>query len=112
MDPGLSVLLVGCFVGAAAWSAALWWDRMPVAKPLALVVPGPADAEPHMLTLLGPDGRPNPLHYENFPNYPTALLRQRELFRKGSASVICHAESGELRVDLAAWLGPYGRISF
>ncbi|MBC7953261.1 MAG: hypothetical protein H7Z12_15750 [Rhodospirillaceae bacterium] len=109
MDPG--VLLVGFFVGAAVWSMALWWDRMPVAEPNT-TIPAPGDGEPHTLTLLGPDGRPNPMHYETFPNYPTALARQRELSRRGSHSVISHAESGAIRLDLAAWLGPYGRIGF
>ncbi|MBX9635688.1 MAG: hypothetical protein K2X44_11965, partial [Magnetospirillum sp.] len=111
MDPGLSFLLVMGFVGAAVWSMALWWDRAPVAEPL-LLVPGPGDSEPHTLTLLGPDGRPNPLHYESFPNYLAALTRQRELSRRGHDSVVSHAGSGAIRVDLAAWLGPYGRIGF
>lgn len=111
MDSGLSVLLVGCVVGAAVWVAAAWWDRGPVTEPLPSV-PSPSDSEPHTLTLLGPDGRPNPLSYETFPNYAAALTRQRELSRRGRDSVVSHAESGRIRVDLAAWLGAYGRIGF
>lgn len=110
MDPGLSLLLVVCFV-AAAWSTTRWWNRMPAAEPL-LIVQVPGDTEPHTLTMVGANGRPNPLHYERFPNYPTALARQRELASCGRASVVSHAETGAIRIDLAAWLGPYARIGF
>jgi len=109
MDPSLSMLLLVSVVGVAAFSATAWWDRIPVLQPV--VVPGPNDQEPHTLTLVGPDGRPNPMSYERFADYPAALARQRELARKGTNSVVFHAESGEVRIDLAAWLGPYGRIN-
>jgi len=108
MDP-VCMLLVTSIIGVAAFTATAWWDRIPVARPL--VVPGPNDHEPHTLTLIGPDGRPNPMSYERFADYPQALSRQQELARKGFNSVVFHAETGEIRIDLAAWLGPYGRIT-
>ena len=110
MDPSsFSMLLVVSIVGVAAFTATAWWDRIPVLQPV--VVPSPRDHEPHFLTMMGPDGRPNPMSYERFTDYPGALKRQRELARKGTDSLVFHAETGEMRIDLAAWLGPYGRMS-
>ncbi len=108
MDP-VCMLLVATIVGVAAFTATAWWDRIPVAQPI--VVHGPLDGEPHTLTVFGPDGRPNPMNYERFTDYPAALARQRDLARRGLDSVVFHTETGEVRIDLAAWLGPYGRIT-
>lgn len=109
MDPTFGMMLVTVVLGVAAWSLTLWWLRepQPATAPPPLL---PMDAEPHTVTVLGPDGRPNPLHYERLPSYAAALSRQRELARVGHPSIIAHAESGQLRFDLSAWLGPYGRI--
>lgn len=109
MDPTYGMLLVSAVLGVAAWSLTLWWLRetRPV---VAVPPPQPMDTEPHTLTVLGPDGRPNPLQYERLPTYAAALARQRDLARHGRASIIAHADSGQVRLDLAAWLGPYGRI--
>lgn len=111
MDPAVSLVLVGCFVAVAAWSVAVWWERGPAPEPVMIVVPGPHDGEPHTLTLLGPNGQPIPSSYEHFADYPSALARQRALDRRGRASVVFHTETGEVRVDVSAWLGPYGRIT-
>lgn len=109
MDPTYAMVLVSVVLGVAAWSLTLWWLRE--TRPLTATPPQlPMDAEPHTLTVLGRDGRPNPLHYERLPTYAAALARQRDLARQGRASVIAHAESGQVRLDIAAWLGPYGRI--
>lgn len=111
MDPTFSMVVVTAIVGVTAWTLTLWWLREPQrpTTPPALVFP--MDREPHTLTVLGPDGRPNPLHYERLPNYAAAQTRQRELARTGRSSIIAHAESGEVRLDLSAWLGPYCRIT-
>lgn len=111
MDPTLSMMVVTAIVGVAAWSLTLWWLREPQRAAAPPVAIRPMDREPHTVTVLGPDGRPNPLHYERLPTYAAAQTRQRELARSGRASVIAHAESGEIRIDLSAWLGPYGRIT-
>lgn len=109
MDPTYGMWLVIAVLGVAAWSLTLWWLREP--RPVAAAPPQqPMDDEPHTLTMLGANGRPNPLRYERLPTYAAALARQRDLARQGHASVIAHAESGQVRLDLAAWLGPYGRI--
>jgi hypothetical protein len=113
MDPALSMWLVLAVMGVAAWTLTLWWLREPgpLPAPQARTV-RPIDGDPHTLTPLGPNGRPNPLHYERFPCYALALARQRELALHGHASVVRHADSGEVRIDLAGLLEPYERISF
>lgn len=110
MEPTLVMAAACAIIGAAAWSLTLWWLREP--PPLAPPAPPrlPMDREPHTLTVLGRDGRPNPLHYERLPDYPSAQARQRDLARQGKACVIAHADSGQVRLDLSAWFGPYGRI--
>lgn len=108
--PTFSMMLVTAVIGAAAWSLTLWWLREPQTAPPP--PSGPLDADPHTVTVLGPDGRPNPLHYERVPTYAAALAYQRELDRQGHASIIAHADSGQVRVDWSAWLGPYGRVGF
>lgn len=109
MDPTLGMMLVSAVAGAAAWTVTLWWLREPQPAPSPPLL-SPMDGEPHTITMLGPDGRPNPLRYERLPNYPAALARQRELSRRGVNSIIAHAESGQIRMDIAAWLGPYARL--
>lgn len=99
-------LMVVAMVGLAALAAALRW-REPLRRPQTVTGRRPIDGEPHTLTFLGADGRPNPLRYEIFPDYPAALTRQRELFRNGEASVVIHAESGEVRIDVANMFGPF-----
>ncbi|MCR6633099.1 MAG: hypothetical protein NVV74_25345 [Magnetospirillum sp.] len=112
MDSALGMVLVYAVMGVAAWTLTVWWLGEPRARPAPRVAARPTDAEPHTLTLLGPSGRPNPLRYERFPCYAAALARQRELARQGRASVVVHADSGEVRLDMAGLLEPYGRISF
>jgi hypothetical protein len=113
MDPALSMWLVYAVMGVAAWTLTLWWLREPGAMPAPPAMAArPIDADPHTLTLIAPNGRPNPLHYERFPTYALALARQRELALHGHPSIVRHADSGEVRVDLAGLLEPYERISF
>lgn len=80
-------------------------------QPLPQPAPRRFDGEPHILTRVGSDGRANPGAYERFPDYPSALSRQRELVGRGIPAVVTHAESGEVRLDLAQLLGPFHRIS-
>ncbi len=109
MEPTLGMMLVCAVAGAAAWSLTLWWLRDP--RPAPVAVPRhPMDHDPHTVTVLGPSGRPNPMQYERLPNYAAARQRERELARQGKSCVIVHADSGMVRLDLSAWLGPYGRI--
>lgn len=109
MDPAFGMALATAVIGVAAWTLTLWWLRDP-APPAAVQPRCPIDTEPHTVTVLGPDGRPNPLRYERVPTYAAALARQRDLARQGQACIIAHADSGQVRIDLSAWLGPYGRI--
>lgn len=74
--------------------------------------PRPIDAEPHTLTMLGRNGRPNPAAYELHPDLDAALARQRELARKGRDCLISHTATGELRIDLNDVLGPWRGIRF
>lgn len=106
--PTFSMMVVTAVAGAAAWSLTLWWLREPQPAPPPS---GPLDADPHIVTVLGPGGHPNPLKYERVPTYAAALARQRELDRHGHASIITHADSGQVRMDWSIWLGPYHRIS-
>lgn len=103
MDPSF---FMGCgciIIGAAAWSLTLWWlDGSPPPSP----PPPPQDLEPHTVTVLGRDGRINPARYERLPDYAAARLRQRELAGQGVDSVIVHADSGQARLDLSAWMWP------
>lgn len=109
MDPTLDMMLVSAVAGVAAWTLTLWWLREP--QPVPQPPPQlPMDREPHTITMLGPDGRPNPLRYERLPTYAAALTRQRELSRQGHACIIAHADTGQIRLDLSAWLGPYARM--
>lgn len=111
MDPTLVMVVVTAIVGVAAWTLTLWWLRDPPPSTHDPVAPRPMDREPHTITVLGCNGRPNPLQYERLPTYAAARTRQRELARQGKACVIAHADSGEVRIDLSAWFGPYGRLS-
>lgn len=87
------------------------------ARPRAAVAPPPRetmhpfDGEPHTLMMIAASGRPNPLAYENFPNYPAALTRQRELLKCGRDCVVTHSDSGAVRVDVSLVLSPYQKIS-
>lgn len=90
-------------IGAAAWRLTWWWLReTPPAPPARR---HPLDDSPHIVTVLGAHGRPNPLQYERLPDYRTAQARQRELTRQGRACVVTHADSGQIRHDLPGWLG-------
>ncbi|HLO77992.1 MAG TPA: hypothetical protein VK196_16175 [Magnetospirillum sp.] len=111
MDQTLGMVVATAIIGVAAWTLTLWWLREPQRSPTPTLLPArPMDGEPHTLTVLGSSGRPNPLQYERLPTYAAALTRQRELARLGKACIITHSESGEVRIDLSAWLGPYGRL--
>lgn len=106
-----SLLVAGGAVAAASIAMALRWQHDFPRGP-APIVPRPFDDQPHTLTMVGPDGRLNPLRYETFPTYRTALAHQHKLARKGQACVVTHADSGEVRVDIAGMLGPFGRIYY
>jgi|AGTN01.3.fsa_nt_gi hypothetical protein len=106
-----SLLVAGGAVAAASVAMVLRWQHDFPRGP-APIVPRPFDDQPHTLTMVGPDGRLNPLHYETFPDYRAALARQHKLARLGRASVVTHVESGEVRVDVAGMLGPFGRIYY
>ncbi|HTH17928.1 MAG TPA: hypothetical protein VL974_14820 [Magnetospirillum sp.] len=112
MDSSIVMMVVSAVVGVAAWTLTLWLLRENAPTPVPMPLPRPQDREPHTLTHLGADGRPNPAHYERFPTYQAALLRQRELTRRGRDSIITHSDSGEVRVDLSVWFGPFGRMPF
>lgn len=112
MDPTFVMAAACGIIGLAAWTLTLWWLRDPQQAAARPPARHPMDHEPHTLTVLGRDGRLNPLQYERLPSYAAAQARQRELAHQGKASVIAHAESGQIRMDLAAWLGPYARIGF
>ncbi len=114
MDAGLSPLAFGVFNGIiflAVWLVIVRWDHLPTPRPAPMVTHGPLDRDPHTVTLMGQNGRPNPSDYEWFPNYRAALLRQRELIRKGLDCIVTHAASGAVRVDIGQMLCPYHRIS-
>ncbi len=87
-----------------------WRDLFASALPAAAPA-DPRDGDRHVLTLLGPDGRPNPARYELHDDYPSALARQRDLATRGQGSVVRHAETGATRVDLDI-LETYRRIAF
>ncbi|MCR6629242.1 MAG: hypothetical protein NVV74_03855 [Magnetospirillum sp.] len=111
MVPGLSLLIVIAIVAVALWAIALRWQHDFPRGPVP-VLRRPYDNQNHTLTLVGKDGRPNPAQYEVFPNYASALVRQRGLSRTGQASVITHTDSGEVRMDFATMFGPFGRIYY
>lgn len=104
-------LMVSATVGLAALAACLRW-REPANRPQPAPAPRPIDRDRHTLTYLGANGRPNPLRYEIFADYPSALDRQREQARRGKPAVVTHADSGEVRIDPDAVFGPFHRISF
>lgn len=109
MDPTFIMAAVSAVFGLSALIVTLWWLREP--QPAPIRQPQCAmDAEPHTVIMLAPSGRPNPSQYERLPTYAAALARQRDLARQGRGSVITHADSGQVRLDLASWLGLYGRI--
>lgn len=97
---GFAVLMV-----CAHWRD-LFAHQLPAAVPA-----DPRDGDRHLLTLLGPDGRPNPARYELHDDYPSALARQRTLAARGQGSVVRHADTGALRVDLDI-LETYKRMAF
>lgn len=106
----LAILMVCATVGLAVLMAAVHWHR-PLRRPQPVVTGLPIDDQPHTVTLLGANGRPNPQAYETFADYPSALARQRALYRNGQASVVTHVESGEVRIDMNNLFGPF-RIHF
>ncbi|MGE5547703.1 MAG: hypothetical protein ACM33T_12450 [Solirubrobacterales bacterium] len=110
--PAFGFLVAAGSVAAAALSAAVRWRHQfgPPIEPPA--VQSDCDGEPHSLVWLGAEGRPNPLHTEVFPDYPAALVRQRELGRLGQASVVRHVATGQVRIDIGTIFGAYSRIRF
>lgn len=112
MESSLVMMAVTAIVGVAAWTLTLWMLREPPPRPTPQrILLSPLDGDPHTLTALGPNGRPNPLHYERAPDYRAALARQQELARHGITTIITHSETGQVRIDWSTWLGPYGRIT-
>lgn len=97
---GIAVLMV-----CTHWRD-LFANQLPVG-----VAPHPLDGDRHILTLMGPDNRPDPTRYELFDDYPGALARQRELAARGQGSLVRHAETGTLRHDLDI-LETYRRMAF
>lgn len=111
MSADANVLIVLAAWMLAILSMAARWDQAfpRLAQPLRT---SPLDKQPHMLTPLGHNGAPNPMAAECFADYGAALARQRQLARQGRAAVVAHRDSGEVRVDHATLLGPFGRITF
>jgi hypothetical protein len=111
MEPqGAPLTVLFALVSFAATAAVVtFWlkGRGQVRNPMPVLVPRAIDHEPHTLMRLSPDGRPNPAAYENFPDYLSALLRQRELSARGHASVITHSDSGEIRINAADLLAGF-----
>lgn len=108
--PDFSLLAYGVVIAASLAVALRWRHEIPrAAMPL---VRRPIDGQSHTVTLVGADGRVNPAQYELFPNYPAALAHQRRLARRGQACVVTHTDSGEVRIDFATVLGPFGRIYY
>lgn len=108
---GLSLYIVVGILAAASLLVALRWEHDFPRGPMP-IIRRPFDNQRHTLTLMGQDGRPNPLRYEIFPTYFAALSHQRRLTSRGQASIITHTESGEVRVDFATMFGPFGRIYY
>jgi hypothetical protein len=99
--PGPWALLLIC--ASLALSATL----VAVSRWIGIIPACTIDAEPHTLTLLGPNGRCNPAQYENFPDYRAAQARQRALIRNGRASIVAHSATGEIRIDPTMLPGCY-----
>lgn len=107
MEAFVGMTAACAILGTAACVLTLWWLRDPVPpRP----PDGPLNADPHILTMLGAHGRPNPMLYERLPDYPAAWKRQRELARQGRGSIVTHADSGQIRHDVPGWLPLHGRI--
>lgn len=104
-------LLAYGVVWAASIAVVARWHR-DVPRAAVPLLRRAIDSQRHTLTLVGADGRLNPTRYESFPNYPQALTHQRRLARSGQASVVTHTDSGEVRIDFATMLGPFGRIYY
>lgn len=111
MTAEANLLIVLGAVALATLSVAVRWHHAEPRRP-APIRRSAVDAQPHTLTPLGRDGRANPMAAESFANYGAALDRQRQLARQGRASVVAHRDSGEVRVDHATLLGPFGRITY
>lgn len=111
MSTDANVLIVlGAWMLAILSMAARWDQAFPrLTRPLRV---SPLDRHPHVLTPLGRNGTANPMAAECFADYHSALARQRHLARQGQAAVVTHRDSGEVRVDHATLLGPFGRITF
>jgi len=111
MSADANVLIVlGAWMLAILSMAARWNQAFPQrTQPLRA---SPLDRQPHTVTPLGRHGAPNPMAAECFGDYGAALARQRQLARLGKAAVVAHRDSGEIRVDHATLLGPFGRITF
>ena len=111
MSTDANVLIVlGAWMLAILSMAARWDQAFPsLGRPLRV---SPLDRHPHVLTPLGHNGAPNPMAAESFADYHSALARQRQMARHGQATVVTHRDSGEVRVDHATLLGPFGRITF
>lgn len=111
MVTDFSLLMVFGAVVAATLVIVLRWQHDFPRGPVP-IIRRPFDNQAHTLTMVGADGRLNPLKYEIFPNYLAALERQRALSRTGRPCVVTHTDSGEVRVDFATMFGPFGRIYY
>lgn len=111
MVTDFSLLIAIGVVAAATLTVALRWQRE-IPRGPAPIIRRPFDNQAHTLTMVGSDGRLNPLQYEIFPNYLSAVAHQRKLARQGRACVVTHTESGEVRMDFATMFGPFGRIYY
>jgi hypothetical protein len=104
-------LIIMATIGLAALAASLRW-REPIKNTQPKPPTRPIDRETHTLTYLGADGRPNPLQYETFADYPSALTRQRAQARLGKPSIVRHNDSGEVRIDFSEIFGGFRPMGF
>lgn len=104
-------LLAYGVVWAASIAVLARWHRE-IPRTAAPLLRRAIDSQRHTVTLVGRDGRTNPARYECFPTYAAALAYQRKLARGGQACVVTHTDSGEVRIDFATVLGPFGRIYY
>lgn len=111
MGTEFSQFIAFVVIAASMVAVVLRWHHAIPRAPMP-VIRRPYDNQPHGLTLVGAEGRPNPMSYRVFPTYGAALVHQRRLARQGQASVVAHVDSGEVRVDFATMFGPFGRLYY
>lgn len=111
MGTEFSYLIAFAVIAASMVSVVLRWHHAIPRAPMP-IIRRPYDNQPHTLTLVNSEGRANPLSYRVFPSYGAALKTQRRLAGEGQASVVAHADSGEVRVDFATLFGPFGRLYY